>query len=140
GAPARAARRARMPDLLFEIGTEELPSWYVKQGSEALTALLAERLAEADLPAESFSTYGTPRRLAVIAHGLPERSATREEELRGPPAAVAFADDGTPTRAALAFAERYGVDLSTLERRDTEKGSYLYARLTRGGVGAAELL
>lgn len=129
-----------MPDLLFEIGTEELPSWYVKQGSEALTALLAERLAEADLPAESFSTYGTPRRLAVIAHGLPERSATREEELRGPPAAVAFADDGTPTRAALAFAERYGVDLSTLERRDTEKGSYLYARLTRGGVSAAELL
>lgn len=127
-------------DLLFEIGTEELPSWYVKQGSEALGKLLTERLLAADLPAAEVAVYGTPRRLAVIARGLPAQSALREEELRGPPAAVAFDEGGAPTRAAQAFAEKNGVPLSALERRDTDKGSYVYARLQRGGERASDLL
>ncbi len=129
-----------MADLLFEIGTEELPSWYVAEGSQALGQMLAERLAAADLAAGDVTVYGTPRRLAALVRGVPDVSAVREEELRGPPAAVAFADDGSPTRAALAFAEKNGVDVATLERRDTDKGSYLYARVSRGGAAASEIL
>lgn len=129
-----------MADLLFEIGTEELPSWYVQEGSAALARLLAERLAAAEVPAARLTAYATPRRLAVLAEGLPAASAVREDELRGPPAGVAFAEDGTPTRAALAFAEKNGVGVEALERRDTEKGSYLYARVRRGGEPTAALL
>src|SRR5690554_5910937 len=120
-------------DLLFEIGTEELPSWYVKQGSEALAELLAERLRAADVPAAEVTAYGSPRRLAVIARGLPAASAIRTEELRGPPASVAFDEAGAPTRAALAFAEKNGALVEALENRETEKGSYLYASVQRGG-------
>ena len=129
-----------MADLLFEIGTEELPSWYVKEGSEALAALLDERLRAADVPAQEVTGYGSPRRLAVIARGLPATSAVRSDELRGPPAAVAFDEAGAPTRAALAFAEKNGVDVGALERRATDKGEYLYARVQRGGLSTAELL
>src|SRR5690606_8266578 len=129
-----------MADLLFEIGTEELPSWYVQEGSAALARLLAERLAAAEVPAARLTAYATPRRLAVLAEGLPAASAVREDELRGPPAGVAFAEDGTPTRAALAFAEKNGVGVEALERRDTEKGSYPYARVRRGGEPTAALL
>lgn len=136
----REAAQQPATDLLFEIGTEELPSWYVKQGSEALGALLQERLASADIPAKSVTVYGTPRRLAVVARGLPVASARRTEELRGPPAAVAFDDAGAPTRAALAFAEKNGVAVSTLTQRETDKGAYLYASVERGGVSTAELL
>ncbi len=127
-------------DLLFEIGTEELPSWYVKEGSEALAALLNERLAAADVPATEVSAYGSPRRLAVIARGLSTASALRTEELRGPPASVAFDEAGAPTRAAIAFAEKNGVALTALERRETEKGAYLYVSVQRGGVRTADLL
>jgi len=130
----------QMTDLLFEIGTEELPSWYVKEGSEALAALLGERLRAADVPAQATEAYGSPRRLAVIARGLPGASAVRHDELRGPPAAVAFDEAGAPTRAALAFAEKNGVDVNALERRATDKGEYLYATVQRGGVSTAELL
>lgn len=129
-----------MADLLFEIGTEELPNWYVREGSQALGALLTERLQAADIPAAEVSVYGTPRRLAVVARGLPDASILRSEELRGPPASVAFDEGGAPTKAALAFATKNGIDVSALEKRDTDKGSYLYAQVQRGGERTADLL
>lgn len=129
-----------MADLLFEIGTEELPNWYVREGSQALGALLGERLQAADIAAGDISVYGTPRRLAVVARGLPELSTLRSEELRGPPASVAFDESGAPIKAALAFATKNGIDVSALEKRDTDKGSYLYAVVERGGDRTADLL
>ena len=129
-----------MADLLFEIGTEELPSWYVDEGSAALRTLVRERLDAVDLPATELHRFGTPRRLAVIARGLPERSAERVEERRGPPASVAFDAGGAPTKAAHAFAQACGVDVAALEVRDTDKGSYLFAGVRRGGVPAADVL
>jgi glycyl-tRNA synthetase beta chain len=127
-------------DLLFEIGTEELPSWYVDEGSAALRSLLLERLEAADLPATEVRRIGTPRRLAVIAHGLPARSAERVEARRGPPAAVAFDASGAPTKAAHAFAASNRVDVTALELRETERGSYVYANVPRGGAPAADVL
>lgn len=129
-----------MNDLLFEIGTEELPSWYVAPGSEALARLLTERLGAAGIAPESVSPYGTPRRLAVLANGVPRLSARRSEEVKGPPASVAFADDGAPTRAALSFAERNGVPVEDLTTRETPKGTYLYATVQHGGERTEELL
>jgi glycyl-tRNA synthetase beta chain len=61
------------------------------------------------------------------------------EELKGPPCAVAFAD-GQPTRAAIAFAEKAGVALDALERRDAGGKEYLFATATRGGARTLELL
>src|SRR5690606_17576321 len=142
-ASARSSRPRRGPDvadLLFEIGTEELPSWYVDEGSAALRSLLSERLEAADLPASEVRRLGTPRRLAVIARGLPARSAERVEERRGPPAAVAFDAAGAPTKAAHAFAASNQVDVTALELRETDRGSYVYASVPRGGVPAADVL
>lgn len=127
-------------DLLFEIGTEELPDWYVTSGSQALGPLLAQRLAAAGLEPASVRAYGTPRRLAALAMGVPARSAERVEERRGPSAAVAFDQTGAPTRAAAAFAASAGVPVEALERRQTDKGEYVYARVARGGEPAAEVL
>lgn len=129
-----------MAELLFEIGTEELPSWYVAQGAAALATLLEEKLARADLTAANTRSYASPRRLAVIASGVPERSPERMEERRGPPASVAYAPDGSPSKAMLAFAASSGLDPDQLEVRDTDKGAYLYAVVPKGGVPAKELL
>jgi len=128
-------------DLLFEIGTEELPSWYVSQGSDALAELLAQRLNAAGFGADEVSAYGTPRRLAVIARAVPLLSPERFEERRGPPASAAFTADGAPTKAAEAFAAGAGVAVSDLEVRENEKGaSYVWAQVRRGGQAAADVL
>ncbi len=129
-----------MATLLFEIGTEELPSWYVSQGRLGLERLAAERLKAAGLTFGSIRSFGTPRRLAVLVAGLSEQSAVREELKRGPAVSAAFDEGGNPTRAAEGFARANGVDPSDLFTQETDKGTYVFVRKQLGGERAADLL
>jgi len=129
-----------MPDFLLEIGCEEIPARMIAGASRELrercAALLdRERLA----PAEPVKGFDTPRRLAVIASGIPSAQPDVTEQVTGPSAQVAF-KDGQPTPAAHAFAKKVGVDAGKLERVSTPKGEYLGATVTRKGRAAAEIL
>jgi glycyl-tRNA synthetase beta chain len=97
------------------------------------------RLAERGLEPSEVETAFTPRRLLLLARGLPEREPDREEQLVGPPVAVAF-KDGQPTPAALGFARRCGVEPEALERVATDKGEYLAATQRTAGRPTAEVL
>jgi glycyl-tRNA synthetase beta chain len=57
-----------------------------------------------------------PRRLTVVVDDLPERA--EDVERRGPAERIAFAEDGTPTKAGEGFARSAGVAVEDLERRD----------------------
>ena len=129
-----------MATLLFEIGTEELPSWYVSQGRTGLARLTAERLLAAGLALGDVRSFGTPRRLAVLVEDLAARSAVREELKRGPAVSAAFDAEGRPTKAAEGFARANGVDPSELFSQETDKGAYVFVRKQLGGERAAELL
>lgn len=129
-----------MATLLFEIGTEDLPSWYVRQGREALEALTRARLEEARLSFAAIEGYATPRRLAVRVDGLAEESERRIEARRGPSVEVAFDEEGRPTRAAAGFARSQGVAAEALVAEETERGAYVFARIERGGETAESLL
>ncbi len=129
-----------MPTLLFEIGTEELPSWYVAQGRAALETLASERLRAAGLSFSALRGFATPRRLAVLVEDLSGSSETREELRRGPAASAAFTAEGSPSRAAEGFARANGVEPSELFTQETDKGAYVFVRKTVGGESAAELL
>ena len=54
-----------MAELLFELGTEELPSWYVVQAKAAAAELMKAGLEGAGLEYTSLTSYATPRRIAV---------------------------------------------------------------------------
>lgn len=129
-----------MATLLFEIGTEELPSWYVTQGREALELLTRERLEAAGLAYEGLKGFATPRRLAVQVAGLADTSPVRELLQRGPAASAAFDASGAPTKAAVGFARANGVDPSELFVQETEKGAYVFFRKRVGGEAARDLL
>ncbi len=125
--------------LLFEIGTEELPAWYVAEGEAALKDGLAAKLGEARLAFEAIETYATPRRLAARVEGLAERQARLEEERRGPPAAAAY-KDGEPTPAARGFAKSAGVPVEALFVKETDRGPYVFAKVVEEGRPAREVL
>ena len=129
-----------MASLLFEIGTEELPSWYVSQGRSALARLAAERLTAAGIAFGEVRSFGTPRRLAVSVEEVAEQSAVREELKRGPAASAAFDESGQPTRAAEGFAKANGTDPAELFTQETDKGAYVFVRKTLGGEAVSELL
>jgi glycyl-tRNA synthetase beta chain len=129
-----------MPSLLFEIGTEELPAWYVKQGNDALPAMVRARLAQACVEHGSLRAFATPRRLAVLVEEVAATSSRRSVTRRGPPESAAFDASGSPTRAALGFARSCGADPGDLFVDDRGKGRYVYATVETGGEATAALL
>jgi glycyl-tRNA synthetase beta chain len=92
------------------------------------------------LPAsEAITCLDTPRRLAVLAAGIPAAQPDLTEQVTGPSVSVAY-KDGQPTPAAQAFARKAGVEVSQLARVTTPKGEYLSAKVTKKGRAAADVL
>ena len=128
-----------MPDFLLEIGCEEIPARMIDAAAcelrERLNTLLQRERLE---PAAAISHLDTPRRLAVLASGIPASQPDITEQVNGPSAQIAY-KDGQPTPAAHAFAKKVGIDVGKLEKVSTPKGEYLAATVTRKGRTAAEI-
>src|SRR5262249_43080094 len=142
GGSAQVARRAgqgrgqvAVPDLLFELRCEELPPRDLPDAAASLAEALSKALAEAGLAPPAASAAWTPRRIAVWAHGLAERTADREERLVGPKLAAAFDAAGRPTKAAEGFAKKAGVAIEALSRDETS----VFAMKRTPGRAAAEI-
>ena len=129
-----------MPDFLLEIGCEEIPARMIDAGSQELRERVSKLLErEGLLPSNSVIPFDTPRRLAILASGIPAAQPDVTEPITGPSVAVAY-KDGQPTPAAHAFAKKAGIDVSKLEKTSTAKGEYLSARVTKKGRTASEIL
>jgi glycyl-tRNA synthetase beta chain len=128
-----------MPNFLLEVGTEELPASFVDSAIAQWKSRIPQSLSDNNLTAEAIEVYGTPRRLAVLIKGLPAQQPDRDEEIKGPPAQAAF-KDGKPTKAAEGFAKKQGVELDALEIRPTDKGEFVFVRVSYPGRPAAEIL
>ena len=101
-------------DFLVEIGTEELPPKVLRQLCDSFSEGISSRLSAENLQFGEVTTYGAPRRLAVLIKDLQTQTPDQDVVNWGPPAKVAFDSDGNPTRAAEAFAKKNAVELSAL--------------------------
>ncbi|MBD2257012.1 glycine--tRNA ligase subunit beta [Pseudanabaena sp. FACHB-2040] len=128
-----------MATFLLEVGTEELPASFVSEALRQWEARIAPDLKENFLEPAAIQLYGTPRRLALLVEGLPDRQPDRQEEVKGPPAQAAF-KDGKPTKAAEGFARSRGVEVSALEVRQTDKGDFVFVNQAIHGRPTAEIL
>ena len=129
-----------MPDFLLEIGCEEIPARMIEAASQELRERVTKLLQRENLPAASSPvSFDTPRRLAVLAPGIPDSQADISEQVLGPSSKIAF-KDGQPTPAAHSFAKKVGLDLDKLQRVNTPKGEYLAANVVRKGRTASEIL
>jgi glycyl-tRNA synthetase beta chain len=127
-------------EYLLEVRAEEIPARMLEPAVAELGELFAARLAARGVEVRELETAYTPRRLVLIARGLPEREPDREEQVVGPPVSVAFDKDGKPTKAAEGFARRLGVEPAELSRVETDKGEYLAAVERTEGRPMTEVL
>lgn len=105
-----------MSDFLLEIGTEEIPDWMIRSALADLEKRFVAALEKFDLAADvKCTTEATPRRLALMASGLPTQQADKQETLSGPPKNIAFDAVGKPTKAAEGFAKRAGVSVDQIK-------------------------
>ena len=116
-------------DLLFEIGTEELPPASLQQLRDALQQEFLSGLAKAGLIHGDCTAFATPRRLALFIEALSIVQPDKEIERRGPALKAAFDTDGNPTKAATGFAHSCGATVEQLDRIQTEKGEWLFFKM-----------
>jgi glycyl-tRNA synthetase beta chain len=118
-----------MPDLLLEIGCEEIPAGFLagalpELANRAKAALEAAKLWPADV-----ATLGTPRRLALLVRNLPARQPDVDEELKGPPTTAG-------DKARDGFARKFGLEAKDVK----EEGGRFVARRHVKGQDARALL
>ena len=112
-----------MPDVLIEIGCEELPSSACREAIAQAPSLLADALAALHLPAGEVAVWVAPRRIALCATDVADRQSGDAKAVRGPAIQAAYGDDGQPTQAAEGFARGQGVDVAALVTRpDPDSG------------------
>ena len=129
-----------MPQLLFEIGVEELPALSIEPAADFLKEDIAKRLEKLRLAHSLVKTFGTPRRLVVMVEDLVLKQDDITEELLGPQVAMAYDQDQKLTKAALGFIASKGVKESDIFRKQTDKGEVIAARKVEKGRFTKELL
>jgi glycyl-tRNA synthetase beta chain len=129
-----------MSELLFEIGTEELPAGFQKPALTQLKENFLKQAKELNLAHGVVETLGTPRRLALLVENLADSQPDSREELMGPSKQAGLDADGNPTKAAMGFARSKGADVTDLQVVETEKGEYLMLAQERKGEATTELL
>lgn len=129
-----------MSELLFEIGTEEIPAGYIQPALDALAADATKKLRALELAFDSISTFGTPRRLTLAVAGLQARQADRRQEHIGPSKKAGFDADGKLTKAAVGFARSRGFEPEQIQVVTTAKGEYLMVVEDVKGQETADLL
>jgi glycyl-tRNA synthetase beta chain len=127
-------------ELLFELGSEELPARFVVPALTELQKLFTDACAEARITHGAIKVFGTPRRLALLVEGLAEKTDDVVKEVQGPSVKAAFDADGKPKVPATKFAESVKLPVEKLKRVTTPKGEYLAADVEEKGRRVIELL
>ncbi|HET9993704.1 MAG TPA: glycine--tRNA ligase subunit beta [Kofleriaceae bacterium] len=124
-------------DLLFEIGCEEIPAKMLASALAALPGQVVAKLAGARLAHGVVKALGTPRRIAVIVQSLADRQPDLDELVVGPPVGVAFAPDGSLSKAGEGFAKKNGVAPDAIAKQEVAGKKGLYAVAQKHVTGEA---
>ena len=129
-----------LKNALLEIGTEHLPARFMGPALSQLKTLTEAILAEKRLSFERVETFGTFRKLVVFVHGLAEKSADIQKEVKGPPAKLLKDAQGNFTPQSAGFAQKNGLKPEALVIKETDKGPFIYAEVRIKGEKTDKLL
>ncbi len=118
-----------MTDFLLELRSEEIPARMQAGARAELEKLFRAQMSAAGLETGELTIWSTPRRLALIAKGLPQATAAVSEELKGPRTSA-------PPQALEGFLRKTGLTQDQLEDRD----GVWFAVIDKPGRATAEVL
>jgi len=122
-----------MPDLLIELFSEEIPARMQRRAAEDLKTKMTNGLVEAGLTYAHAQAFSTPRRLTLALEGVLGESPTVTEDRKGPRV-------DAPEKAIEGFLRGAGVSREDLEIRDEKKGQVYFAKITKPGRPAGEIV
>ncbi len=122
-----------MADFLLELACEEIPARMQAGARAELEKLFRRELDAAGVKPGDLTIWSTPRRLALIARGLPLATEAVSEEAKGPP-------EGAPDAAIDGFCKKAGVTRDRLQVRDVKGRMTYFAVIEQPGRAMADVL
>jgi glycyl-tRNA synthetase beta chain len=123
-----------MPDLLFELFSEEIPARMQAKAAEDLRRMVTDKLVAEGLVYEGAKAFVTPRRLALTVHGIPARQPDLKQERKGPKM-------GAPDAAVQGFLKAAGLkSLDEAKIQRDPKGDFYIALIEKPGRPAIDVI
>lgn len=123
-----------MPDLLFELFSEEIPARMQAKAAEDLRRMVTDKLVAEGLVYEGAKAFVTPRRLALTVHGIPARQPDLKQERKGPKVGGADA-------AIQGFLKATGLkSLDEAKIQRDPKGDFYIALIEKPGRPAIDVI
>jgi glycyl-tRNA synthetase beta chain len=116
-------------DFLLELLSEEIPARMQAGARNDLARLFAQELDSLGVSAEGIDVWSTPRRLALVARGLPLETQAVSEELKGPRTSA-------PEQSLDGFLRKTGLTREQLE----DRGGVWFAVVEKPGRSMRDLL
>ena len=122
-----------MTDFLLEMRSEEIPARMQAGARAELEKLFRREMDAAGVSMGEVTVWSTPRRLALIARGLPVETQAISEEAKGPPV-------GAPDQAVDGFCRKNNVTRDQLEVRDVKGRETYFAVIDTPGRAVRDVL
>ena len=122
-----------MSEFFLELFSEEIPARMQADAAAHIERFMTEALKKNELKFDETVSFVASRRLGLCVKGLPVAQADLVEEKKGP--AV-----NAPEQALNGFLRSVGMTKDQLEVRETPKGTFYFASLSRKGRPTAEVL
>ena len=123
-----------MPDLLFELFSEEIPARMQAKAADDLRRLVTDKLVAEGLVYEGAKAFATPRRLALAVQGIPARQPDLKEEKKGPRV-------GAPENAIAGFLKAAGLtSINEAKVQPDKKGDFYVAVIEKPGRAAIDVI
>src|SRR5690625_5020188 len=129
-----------MNNVLFEIGLEELPARFIDHAEQQLIEKTEQWLKELRVNYKSLSSFSTPRRLAILIHGISEKQSSTKEEVRGPSEKIAKDSEGNWTKAAIGFTKGQGKSTEDIYVKQIKETNYIFVENYIEGKSTHEIL
>jgi len=129
GGNPSSADGAAAQDFLLELRCEEIPARMQKGARSELEKLFRKQMETAGVSLGQITTWSTPRRLALIARGLPTQTSSTCKETKGPRTSA-------PPQALDGFLRKTGLTQDQLE----ERGGIYYAVVKQPGMAIKDVL
>lgn len=122
-----------MTDFLLELRSEEIPARMQAGARADLEKLFRKEMEAAGVAVGDVTVWSTPRRLALIAHGLPLATEAVHEETKGPATSA-------PEQALEGFLRKTGLSKDQLEVRDLKGKDTYFAVVEKPGRAVKDVL
>ena len=122
-----------MTEFFIELFSEEIPARMQRGGILKFSKLIKDGLAEKGLSFQDAYSHVTPQRMVVAVTGLPLKQDDQKIERKGPKI-------DANEKAIAGFLRSVGLSFDECEKRETEKGTFLYANIEKKGLETKEVL